>query len=132
MPATERAAILTGLPTSIEKRVDEIADMLTREQGKPVPDNRKEILFGAEVLRYYAGEATPDIRVRCVPHRRADIKNVVSYHPAGAAAGDRALELSRRPLLLEGRAGACGRLPARRQVAARNPVCDRHAGRLPP
>ncbi len=58
MPAEERAAILKRAADLIEARVEDMAVLLTREQGKPVPDNRKEILFGATVLRYYAEEAT--------------------------------------------------------------------------
>jgi acyl-CoA reductase-like NAD-dependent aldehyde dehydrogenase len=85
MPATDRAAILNRAADLVEKRVDEMAEILTREQGKPVPDNRKEILFGATVLRYYAGEATR-IFGSLRPASAPGIKNVVSYHPAGTAA----------------------------------------------
>ncbi len=85
MHARERANILERAATLIEDRVEEMAVLLTREQGKPVPDNRKEILFGAEVLRYYAGEA---VRVggSLRPAGAAGIKNVVSYHPVGVTA----------------------------------------------
>ena len=43
----------------IEARTDAIAMMLTREQGKPLPDLVKEIGFGLRVLRYYAGGGPP-------------------------------------------------------------------------
>ncbi len=85
MHARERANILERAATLIEDRVEEMAVLLTREQGKPVPDNRKEILFGAEVLRYYAGEAVR-IGGTLRPAGAAGIKNVVSYHPVGVAA----------------------------------------------
>ncbi|WP_421850505.1 aldehyde dehydrogenase family protein [Oricola sp.] len=81
----ERAALLEKAASLVEGRCEEIARLLTREQGKPVADNRKEIMFGAKVLRYYAGEATRiwgDLR----PASAANIKNVVSYHPVGVAA----------------------------------------------
>ncbi len=80
-----RAAILERASTLIIARVEEIALMLTREQGKPLADSRKEILFGAEVLRYYAGEATRihgSLRPASSPH----VKNVVAYHPIGVTA----------------------------------------------
>lgn len=85
MHARERANILERAATLIEDRVEEMAVLLTREQGKPVPDNRKEILFGAEVLRYYAGEAVR-IGGSLRPAGSAGIKNVVSYHPVGVTA----------------------------------------------
>ena len=62
-----------------------MARLLTREQGKPVYDNTKEILFGAEGLRYYAAESVRmhgSLRVSASPH----IKNIVSYHPVGVTA----------------------------------------------
>ncbi|MCY6380189.1 aldehyde dehydrogenase family protein [Hoeflea prorocentri] len=81
----ERAAILNRAAHLIEKRADDMARLLTREQGKPVADNRKEILFGATVLRYYAQEATR-IWGTLRPAMAPGIKNIVSYHPIGVAA----------------------------------------------
>ena len=83
--AEARAAILNHAAGLVEERVEEMALLLTREQGKPVADNRKEILFGAKVLRYYGEEATRiggELRPSANPH----IKNVVSRHPVGVAA----------------------------------------------
>jgi len=85
MPARERAAILNRCADLIDKRAQEMAVVLTREQGKPVSDNLKEIYFGAEVLRYYAGEATRlggSIR----PASSPDLRNLVTYHPVGVCA----------------------------------------------
>lgn len=83
--AGERAALLNRAADLIDERVEAMALLLTREQGKPVSDNRKEILFGAEVLRYYAGEATR-IGGSLRPASAAGIKNIVSYHPVGVTA----------------------------------------------
>lgn len=85
MHASERAALLNRAAALIDERVEAMALLLTREQGKPVSDNRKEILFGAEVLRYYAGEATR-IGGSLRPASAAGIKNIVSYHPVGVTA----------------------------------------------
>ncbi|MEJ5815577.1 aldehyde dehydrogenase family protein, partial [Salmonella enterica] len=54
--ADARAAILHRAALLIEQRIEAIAELLTREQGKPIPDSRKEIAFGVEVIRYYAEE----------------------------------------------------------------------------
>lgn len=80
--ADERASILHRAADLIVTQLDEIATLLTREQGKPICDSRKEILFGVQVLRYYAEEGRRQggsLR----PSAAANIKNVVSYHPVG-------------------------------------------------
>lgn len=83
--AEQRAAILDQAAGLLESRAEEMAVLLTHEQGKPVADNRKEILFGATVLRYYAGEATR-IGGELRPSASQHIKNIVSRHPVGVAA----------------------------------------------
>ena len=83
--AETRAEILNRAAHLVELRVEQMAVLLTQEQGKPIADNRKEILFGAKVLRYYAEEATRiygDLRPSASPH----VKNIVSRHPVGVAA----------------------------------------------
>lgn len=85
MPAAERAAILIRAADHIDQRAEKMAYLLTREQGKPISDNMKEILFGADVLRYYAGEATR-IFGSLRPASSLGIKNIVSYHPVGITA----------------------------------------------
>ncbi|MGB0913171.1 MAG: aldehyde dehydrogenase family protein, partial [Phaeobacter italicus] len=85
MTATERAAILMRTADLIDARTDEMARLLTLEQGKPIPDNIKEISFGAEVLRYYAEEGKRQFgSIR--PASSPDIRNLVSAHPVGVAA----------------------------------------------
>jgi succinate-semialdehyde dehydrogenase / glutarate-semialdehyde dehydrogenase len=54
--ADERAAILHRAASLVRERLDEIARVLTLEQGKPLADSRKEIAFGVEVIDYYAEE----------------------------------------------------------------------------
>lgn len=57
-PAEDRAGPLHRAAALIRERLDGIARLLTLEQGKPLPDARKEIVFSAEVIDYYAEEAT--------------------------------------------------------------------------
>jgi acyl-CoA reductase-like NAD-dependent aldehyde dehydrogenase len=81
----ERATILRAAADRIVSAIDDIALLLTREQGKPLVDSRKEILFGVEVLRYYAEEArrtTGSIR----PSARRDVRSLVTYAPVGVVA----------------------------------------------
>ena len=84
--ADERAKILHRAADLAEERIEAIAEMLTREQGKPLPDSRKEISFGIEVIRYYAEEGRRlggSIR----PSSRADIRNLVTTAPVGVVGG---------------------------------------------
>lgn len=52
-----RCEILRQVASLLRARIDGIARVLTLEQGKPLPDSRKEILFGAQVFDYYAEQA---------------------------------------------------------------------------
>ena len=108
----------------IEKRADATAVMLTREQGKPVPDSVKEIGFGVRVLRYLC---------RGGPARRRQYAAELaapSAQPGAKRSGrcgrfDRAVELSSRYLLPEDRSGAGRRLPDGNEAAARDAACHR-------
>jgi succinate-semialdehyde dehydrogenase/glutarate-semialdehyde dehydrogenase len=80
--ADERARILNAAATLIETRLPEIADALTREQGKPIPDSIKEIRFGVEVIRYYAEEGRR-VGGSLRASSRADIRSLVVSSPIG-------------------------------------------------
>lgn len=82
MPSGERGAILRRAASLIDERIDDIADTLTREQGKPLADSRKEIAFGAIVLRYYAEEGTR-VGGTIRPVQRTDIRSLVTWEPIG-------------------------------------------------
>ena len=78
----ERAAILKRAADLIDERVAAIADLLTREQGKPIPDAEKEIRFGVEVIRYYAEEGRR-VGGSLRPSSRRDIRSLVVSSPIG-------------------------------------------------
>lgn len=84
--ADQRARILLRAAELVAGRAQAIAETLTREQGKPVPDALKEILFGVEVIRFYAEEArrlAGSIR----PSSRSDIRSLVTTAPVGVVGG---------------------------------------------
>jgi len=83
--ADARAHVLRAAGDLIEQRVDEIALLLTREQGKPLPDAGKEIRFAADVFRYYAEEARR-VWGTLRPSVRPDVKSIVGYTPVGVVA----------------------------------------------
>ena len=81
-PADERAEVLLRAERHVRERVEDIAAALTQEQGKPLADSRKEVLFGADVLHYYAEEGRR-IGGSLRASTRRDVKSVVSSAPVG-------------------------------------------------
>jgi alpha-ketoglutaric semialdehyde dehydrogenase len=55
-PAAKRGAILTRAAAVIEARVEEIAQDMTREMGKPLRESRLEAARAAQIFRFFAGE----------------------------------------------------------------------------
>ena len=54
VPANERAAALHQLAAKIREHHDEIVELLTIEEGKPVPENEEELWWVEETFDYYA------------------------------------------------------------------------------
>ena len=78
----QRAKILHRAAKLIIERLPTIAEVLTREQGKPIPDSEKEICFGVEVIRYYAEEGRR-VGGSLRPSSRGDIRSLVVSSPIG-------------------------------------------------
>ncbi len=53
-PIRERGALLARLASALEGRKDKFAQLLTMEQGKPLPEAHWEIDFTITMLRHYA------------------------------------------------------------------------------
>jgi alpha-ketoglutaric semialdehyde dehydrogenase len=56
VPAPERGRVLARAAAITRARADELARLLTREEGKTVADARGEIIRGAVLFEWYAGE----------------------------------------------------------------------------
>ncbi|SFM32284.1 alpha-ketoglutaric semialdehyde dehydrogenase GucD [Salibacterium qingdaonense] len=56
MAQPARGDILYKAAALLEKRIEEIAETMTREMGKTYPEAKGETMRGAQILRYYAGE----------------------------------------------------------------------------
>ncbi|MFD4249314.1 NAD-dependent succinate-semialdehyde dehydrogenase [Amycolatopsis thermoflava] len=85
LTAADRAAVMMRLRGLMRSRTDELARLLTREQGKPLAEARAEILSGADFLEFYAEEAkriTGDV----IPADRAGRRLVVIRQPVGVVA----------------------------------------------
>ncbi|RBW70955.1 alpha-ketoglutaric semialdehyde dehydrogenase GucD [Bacillus taeanensis] len=56
LSGTDRGNYLYKAADLLESRVDEIAETMTREMGKTLPEAKGETMRGVAILRYYAGE----------------------------------------------------------------------------
>jgi len=56
LAGSERGAYLYKVADILEKRLDEVAETMTREMGKTLPEAKGETARGVAILRYYAGE----------------------------------------------------------------------------
>lgn len=79
-----RADLLRRGAAIVLERIDEIARLLTLENGKPLKDSRKEIGFAAQVLQYYAEETTR-IFGEWVPTTSPTVRSIVIRQPVGVA-----------------------------------------------
>ncbi|MFO8035175.1 MAG: NAD-dependent succinate-semialdehyde dehydrogenase [Anaerolineales bacterium] len=52
----KRAQLMHEAADLFRERLEDIAVLLTKEQGKPLKDSRKELKFSADVIDYYAEE----------------------------------------------------------------------------
>ncbi|PZE21026.1 alpha-ketoglutaric semialdehyde dehydrogenase GucD [Paenibacillus xerothermodurans] len=56
LAGSARGDFLYKAASAMEKRLDEIAETMTREMGKTLPEAKGETARGIAILRYYAGE----------------------------------------------------------------------------
>ena len=85
VPAFERAAIMRRAAVLLRERADEIARLLTQEQGKPLAEAKGEALAGADIIDWFAAEG---MRVygRIVPARNPAAQQLVLKEPVGPVA----------------------------------------------
>ena len=82
VPAKERAALLKRWHDLILDNLDELAKILTTEQGKPLAAARGEILYGASFIEWFAEEgkrAYGDV----VPAPKSSQRILVTKEPVG-------------------------------------------------
>jgi len=85
MSAFERSKIMRKAANLLRERVDRIATIMTREQGKPVAEARMEVLAGADTIDWFAEEARRTYG-RIVPARAPGVMQMVIKLPVGPVA----------------------------------------------
>ncbi|RXF72055.1 NAD-dependent succinate-semialdehyde dehydrogenase [Hansschlegelia zhihuaiae] len=83
--AKERSAILRRWYELIVANKDDLALIMTREQGKPLAEAKGEIDYAASFVEFYAEEAKR-VSGDTLPTHRADARILVLRQPAGVVA----------------------------------------------
>lgn len=82
----DRAKIMRSAAEIVRERADDIAQLMTLEQGKPLREARAETLIAADILEWFADEGMRAYG-RLVPHRsNAAVRQMVLKDPVGPVA----------------------------------------------
>lgn len=81
----KRGEYLRKASLIVMEHAEEIARIMTSEQGKPFAEALGEVKKGAEILRYYAEEGER-VYGRIIPNAEPGVESRVIYQPIGVAA----------------------------------------------
>ncbi len=84
-PAAERAELLHEVASRLRARTDELAELMTREGGKPLVENRDEVAWTANAFQFYA-ELARSSAGRVIPPVEASQVAMVLKEPLGVVA----------------------------------------------
>lgn len=80
-----RAAVLRKLYDLMVENADDLAAIMTAEQGKPVPEARGEVLYGAAYVEWF-GEEAKRVYGDTIPGHQEDKRIIVIKQPVGVVA----------------------------------------------
>jgi succinate-semialdehyde dehydrogenase/glutarate-semialdehyde dehydrogenase len=83
--AKERSKIIRRWYELIVEHADELALLLTKEQGKPLAEAKSEIIYGAAFVELFAEEAKR-VYGETIPTHKADARVVIMKQPIGVVA----------------------------------------------
>lgn len=81
----ERAKVLLRTAEELEKRTGELAELITREQGKPLKEAKAEVQAAAQALRFFAYHADLPVGEWRAPNRPGTM-SLVKRYPVGPVA----------------------------------------------
>ncbi|MDX1957345.1 MAG: NAD-dependent succinate-semialdehyde dehydrogenase [Leptospiraceae bacterium] len=85
LPAKQRANILKEWYRLILENSDDLASIITQEQGKPLAESKAEILYAASYVEWFSEEAKR-VYGDIIPSHRVDTKILVLKEPVGVVA----------------------------------------------
>jgi succinate-semialdehyde dehydrogenase / glutarate-semialdehyde dehydrogenase len=83
--AFDRSKVMRKAADILRSRVDAIGELMTQEQGKPLPEAKMEVLAGADVIDWFAEEARRAYG-RVIPSRAEGVYQLVIKEPVGPVA----------------------------------------------
>ena len=83
--AFDRSKLMRRAADLLRSRADEIAPLMTMEQGKPLPEARAETLAGADIIDWFAEEARRTYG-RVIPARAEGVYQLSLREPVGPVA----------------------------------------------
>jgi len=83
--AKERSAILRRWFDLIMQNQEDLAVLMTTEQGKPIAESRAEVMYGASFIEWFAEEGKR-VYGDVIPQHQADKRIVVLKQPIGVCA----------------------------------------------
>ncbi len=83
--AFDRSKLMRRAADLLRSRADEIAPLMTMEQGKPLPEARAETLAGADIIDWFAEEARRTYG-RVIPARSEGVYQLSLREPVGPVA----------------------------------------------
>ena len=83
--AKERSNIMRAWYNLMMENAEDLAQIMTAEQGKPLAESRGEIGYGASFIEFFAEEAKR-INGETIPTHKADARIVVIRQPVGVCA----------------------------------------------
>jgi len=85
VPAKARSAMLRRWFDLIMANADTLAELMTREQGKPLTEARGEVVYGASFVEFFAEEAKR-MAGETLPSSGSDKRTLVLREPVGVVA----------------------------------------------
>jgi succinate-semialdehyde dehydrogenase/glutarate-semialdehyde dehydrogenase len=83
--AFDRSKLMRRAAQNLRDRAEEIAAIMTMEQGKPLAESRGEVLGAADTIDWFAEEARRTYG-RVIPSRAENVRQIVTREPVGPVA----------------------------------------------
>lgn len=119
--AYERSALLYRAWQLMMEQKRELAELMTREQGKPLKASLNEVQYGADFLLWFAEEAKR-LYGQSIPSARPDQRFWVQQQPVGVVGAITPLELPHFHDHPQGGPGPCCRLHRGTQACGKHPA----------
>ncbi|HZH53758.1 MAG TPA: NAD-dependent succinate-semialdehyde dehydrogenase [Microvirga sp.] len=85
VPALERSKLMRKAASLLRERLERIAEIMTREQGKPLAEAKSEVMAAADVIDWFAEEARRTYG-HVIPSRAPSIMQMTVKLPVGPVA----------------------------------------------